>query len=509
MNPCRNMSGRWLIVCLAAVVLPCGAATARTPDADEILFPLLMQENILSQEVGADHPGVLVLRKQIETVRKLQANNDATATVTDKETNGIRQPDPVLARDMAKELLPLLMQESILSQEVGADHPKLHQLRKQIEVTRNHWDNVLGIVGDKHESDASAEAQAEFEHSIAEAAGPHAWVQQMDTEIARLRSQLERDNVDESVKASLRVIVGQLERVTELVRSRSAGHHGGRSKPALVPRPELPVPPVPDVPHIEPRPESVSMTFRDDHSHREQARERDHARDRERAPDEQRARLREIRVTAQRLEELGLPDVADMLRHRTAEMEAERAESRRAEERRAEERRAEERRAEERRAEERRVEERRVEERHREEADRPHPGHEHAEHMLREILHGIERLSGEVHELHKRLDAMQDRLHQARPVPPGPQFPGPPFLGPQGFDPDRIRELIEQQRERAEGQRERVEQFRRELKEQRDRERRQRSGDRDRIRDRDDSDDERDRERHDDDDDDRDEDDDD
>jgi capsular exopolysaccharide synthesis family protein len=53
------------------------------------------------------------------------------------------------ARTVAQTLFPLLMEEALLSQQVGADHPKLITLRKQIEVTRQHFDSLAGLTPDR------------------------------------------------------------------------------------------------------------------------------------------------------------------------------------------------------------------------------------------------------------------------------------------------------------------------------------------------------------------------
>ena len=53
------------------------------------------------------------------------------------------------ARTMAQAMFPLLMEEALLSQKVGPDHPKLITLRKQIELTREHFDALTGLTPDR------------------------------------------------------------------------------------------------------------------------------------------------------------------------------------------------------------------------------------------------------------------------------------------------------------------------------------------------------------------------
>ncbi|MEQ9406325.1 MAG: polysaccharide biosynthesis tyrosine autokinase [Fuerstiella sp.] len=49
------------------------------------------------------------------------------------------------AKSMFQALFPLLMEEAILSEEVGSGHPKLVALRKRIELTRKHFETLAGM----------------------------------------------------------------------------------------------------------------------------------------------------------------------------------------------------------------------------------------------------------------------------------------------------------------------------------------------------------------------------
>ncbi len=69
-----------------------------------------------------------------------------------KETEGrvgspSQQVDTTIAsaKSVAEILFPLLMKETLLAEEVGADYPKLVSLRKQIEITRRHLDAMAGL----------------------------------------------------------------------------------------------------------------------------------------------------------------------------------------------------------------------------------------------------------------------------------------------------------------------------------------------------------------------------
>lgn len=49
------------------------------------------------------------------------------------------------AKSMFQALMPLLMEEAVLAEELGSGHPKLQALRKRIEITRDHFDKLAGL----------------------------------------------------------------------------------------------------------------------------------------------------------------------------------------------------------------------------------------------------------------------------------------------------------------------------------------------------------------------------
>lgn len=59
-----------------------------------------------------------------------------TSTVKDSVTD---------ATTIANALFPLLMEEAMVAQEVGNDHPRLVALRKQIQLTRDHFNKLSGL----------------------------------------------------------------------------------------------------------------------------------------------------------------------------------------------------------------------------------------------------------------------------------------------------------------------------------------------------------------------------
>ena len=54
------------------------------------------------------------------------------------------------ARSMFEALMPLLMEEAMLSEELGSQHPRLQALRKRIEITRDQFDMLSGLTPGKN-----------------------------------------------------------------------------------------------------------------------------------------------------------------------------------------------------------------------------------------------------------------------------------------------------------------------------------------------------------------------
>lgn len=88
---------------------------------------------------------------------------DALLLLVGKQTDGVIG-DTALeaetavdnAKTMFQALMPLLMEEAILTDEVGSGHPKLVALRRRIEITRGHFDALAGMAPEAATQDNSA-----------------------------------------------------------------------------------------------------------------------------------------------------------------------------------------------------------------------------------------------------------------------------------------------------------------------------------------------------------------
>jgi polysaccharide biosynthesis transport protein len=66
------------------------------------------------------------------------------------------------AKSMFQALMPLLMEEAILGEELGAGHPKLVALRRRIEITQSHLDKLAGLTPKRNESTGKQEPRPDF-----------------------------------------------------------------------------------------------------------------------------------------------------------------------------------------------------------------------------------------------------------------------------------------------------------------------------------------------------------
>ena len=77
---------------------------------------------------------------------------DALLLLVGKETHGTaadvelrKESGSSEAKSTFQAMIPLLMEEAILAEEVGSGHPKLIALRRRIEITRGHFDALSGM----------------------------------------------------------------------------------------------------------------------------------------------------------------------------------------------------------------------------------------------------------------------------------------------------------------------------------------------------------------------------
>ena len=66
------------------------------------------------------------------------------------------------AKTMFQALMPLLMEEAVLSEEVGSGHPKLFALRRRIEITRGHLDALAGLTPESTSDGQPRPKQVDF-----------------------------------------------------------------------------------------------------------------------------------------------------------------------------------------------------------------------------------------------------------------------------------------------------------------------------------------------------------
>lgn len=87
---------------------------------------------------GKDRNALLMLiGKQLEQEQLLVTAQE------DTNGDGRRQQEITTASGLYKAMMPLLLQESILSQQLGAGHPKLVTLRKEIEMTQQYYEQLV------------------------------------------------------------------------------------------------------------------------------------------------------------------------------------------------------------------------------------------------------------------------------------------------------------------------------------------------------------------------------
>ncbi len=66
------------------------------------------------------------------------------------------------AKSMFQALMPLLMEEAILGEELGAGHPKLVALRRRIEITQSHLDKLAGLTPKRNKKTGKQEPRPDF-----------------------------------------------------------------------------------------------------------------------------------------------------------------------------------------------------------------------------------------------------------------------------------------------------------------------------------------------------------
>jgi len=135
--------------------------------------------NVHRQRLGGIQEKVsFLVIAQTELKAELMALEDALQTGTPrdalmllvgKQSNGTAGTKPgdveaavASARTIFQAIMPLLMEEALLTEEVGPGHPRLIALRRRIEVTRDHVETLAGMSPRKRTGNESEPARPDF-----------------------------------------------------------------------------------------------------------------------------------------------------------------------------------------------------------------------------------------------------------------------------------------------------------------------------------------------------------
>ncbi|MEP3477705.1 MAG: polysaccharide biosynthesis tyrosine autokinase [Fuerstiella sp.] len=89
-------------------------------------------------EAGNPRDAILMLiGKQVEDVERDVTSGTAIATATKEKDSS--------AQTMFRALMPLLLEESLLAEELGAGHPDLQKVRYRIELTQKYYERLAGM----------------------------------------------------------------------------------------------------------------------------------------------------------------------------------------------------------------------------------------------------------------------------------------------------------------------------------------------------------------------------
>lgn len=97
------------------------------------------EKSSLEAAIAAGSPRdaiLLLIGKQVEDVQEQNPPNLATAVPVEKNNT---------ARNLFQALLPLLLEESLLAEELGPGHPELQKIRRRIEVTQQYHERLAGL----------------------------------------------------------------------------------------------------------------------------------------------------------------------------------------------------------------------------------------------------------------------------------------------------------------------------------------------------------------------------
>ena len=97
------------------------------------------EKSSLEAAIAAGSPRdaiLLLIGKQVEDVQEQNPPNLAAVVPVEKDNT---------ARNLFQALLPLLLEESLLAEELGPGHPELQKIRRRIEVTQQYHERLAGL----------------------------------------------------------------------------------------------------------------------------------------------------------------------------------------------------------------------------------------------------------------------------------------------------------------------------------------------------------------------------
>lgn len=133
---------------------------------NELLFPLLLQEQLLRQDYGDDHPDVLAVRQQIEMTRQYFPD----AQMTDEELNSLDLPDfiSLYEQSLRQQIAELKYRESLLNEMFESER---QQARQMLQVAMRDANYQAQIERNQEMHEAIAQRMKEIELLNAHADG--------------------------------------------------------------------------------------------------------------------------------------------------------------------------------------------------------------------------------------------------------------------------------------------------------------------------------------------------
>lgn len=91
--------------------------------------------------------------------KQAEAQASSVTRASDAAGDAVVDEAVVNSRSMFQAMMPLLMEEALLSEQLGSGHPKLQALRRRIEMTQKYYDRLAGMVSTTPRSEATDTAE--------------------------------------------------------------------------------------------------------------------------------------------------------------------------------------------------------------------------------------------------------------------------------------------------------------------------------------------------------------